>query len=124
MKRLPVRVRFPLFVRTTKCLCLAQCILGFSSTQAANLLQNPGFENNALSGWQTYGANNYTVSDAHARSGTNYYKVYGQFTASDNYTGLYQDNPATPGNTYSADGWAFSLSTDGGGIHGQDQFWL
>jgi beta-glucanase (GH16 family) len=105
--------------------------LGFALTRAANLLLDPGFEDNPIgtnvhpiSGWQSYGANNFTESDGHARSGTNYYKVYGQFTANDNYTGLYQDNPATPGSTYSADGWAFSLSTDGGGIHGQDQIWL
>jgi beta-glucanase (GH16 family) len=124
MKKLPVRLRIAPVVRATKCLCLAVCFVGFSHTRAANLLLNPGFENNGFSGWQTYGANNYTVSDGHVRSGTNYYKVYGQFTASDNYTGLFQDNPATPGNTYSADDWAYSLSTDGGGIHGQDQFWL
>lgn len=124
MKRLPVSRRFALFVRATAWLCPAICFSALFPTHAANLLVNPGFENNGLSGWQTYGANNYPETDAHARSGTNYYKVYGQFTTSDNYTGLYQDNPATPGNTYSADGWAYSLSTDGGGIHGQDQFWL
>jgi beta-glucanase (GH16 family) len=131
MKRLPVRVQFALSARATRCLCLALSFLGFSLTHAANLLQDPGFEDNPIgtnihpiSGWQSYGANNFTESDGRARSGTNYYKVYGQFTMSDNYTGLYQDNPATPGNTYSAGGWAFSLSSDGGGIHGQDQIWL
>jgi len=123
MKRLPVKIRISLFVRASQCLCLAVWFLGFSLTHAANLLVNPGFEN-ALSGWQSYGANNYPETDAHARTGTNYYKVYGQFTGTDNYTGLFQDNPATPGSTYSGDGWAFSLSTDGGGIHGQDQLWL
>jgi beta-glucanase (GH16 family) len=124
-------VQFALSARATRCLCLALSFLGFSLTHAANLLQDPGFEDNPIgtnihpiSGWQSYGANNFTESDGRARSGTNYYKVYGQFTMSDNYTGLYQDNPATPGNTYSAGGWAFSLSSDGGGIHGQDQIWL
>jgi beta-glucanase (GH16 family) len=124
MKRLPARARTLLSVRATQCLCLAAWFLGFSLTHAANLLVNSGFEINPLSGWQSYGANNYSESDGQALSGTYYYKVYGQFTGSDNYTGLYQDNPATPGNTYSADGWAFSLSADGGGIHGQDQIWL
>jgi beta-glucanase (GH16 family) len=124
MKRLPDKFRFAWATRAIWCLCAAICFLGFSLTHAANLLVNPGFEINAFSGWQSYGANNYTVTDAHARSGTNYYKVYGGFTGGDNYTGIFQDNSATPGNTYSADGWAFSLSTDGGGIHGQDQVWL
>jgi beta-glucanase (GH16 family) len=124
MKRLPVKIRFHSVIRATKCLCLAICFPGLSLTHAANLLVNPGFEDTAFSGWQTYGANNYTETDAHARSGTNYYKVYGGFTGGDNYAGLYQDTPATPGNTYSADGWAYSLSADGGGIHGQDQVWL
>jgi beta-glucanase (GH16 family) len=94
----------------------------------ANVLVNPGFEaspvGQPISGWQTYGPNNYTESDLHARTGNNYYKVYGQFSANDNFTGLYQETSSTPGTTYTADGWAFSLSADGGGIHGQDQFWL
>ena len=124
MKRLPVSVRIARPVRAGPCLCVAISFLGLSLTHAANLLVNPGFEVNALSGWQSYGANNYTETDGNARSGTNYYKVYGQFTGSDNYTGLYQEIAATPGNTYSADGWAFSLAADGGGIHGQDQIWL
>jgi beta-glucanase (GH16 family) len=122
MKRSPVKVRFAASRRAMWCSCLAFCFLGFARARAANLLVNPGFEINALSGWQSYGANNYSENDSHARSGTNYYKVYGQFTGSDNYTGLYQEIAATPGNTYSAEGWAFSLSSDG--IHGQDQIWI
>jgi beta-glucanase (GH16 family) len=103
---------------------VALSFLTCALADAANLLVNPGFEINAFSGWQSYGANNYTETGGNAFDGTNYYKAYGGFTGSDNYTGLYQDTPATPGNTYSADGWAFSLSSDGGGIHGQDQIWL
>jgi beta-glucanase (GH16 family) len=98
-------------------------LLAFRVAPAANILTNSGFELN-LTGWQTYNANNSAVSDSHARTGSSYYKVYGQFSGGDNYTGLYQDIAAAPGNVYTADGWAFSLSTDGGGIHGQDQFWL
>jgi beta-glucanase (GH16 family) len=112
-------------------LCVAIFLLGLTLSNAANLLIDPGFEDNPIgvnvhpiSGWQLYGANNFTESDGKARTGTNYYKVYGQFIGSDNYTGLYQDIAATPGNTYAAEGWAYSLSTDGGGIHGQDQIWL
>ncbi len=130
MKRLQADFRCTCARRSSWCLWLAFWIVGFGASQAANLLTDSGFEDNPLgtiqpsSGWQTYGANNYTESDGHARSGTNYYKVYGGFTSSDNYTGIYQDNTATPGSVYSGDGWAYSLSTDGGGIHGQDQIWL
>src|SRR5262249_2719062 len=109
-------LRFDILARCS--LFLAISLFGPAFGRAANLLLDPGFEDNPpgadvhpISGWQSYGANNFTESDGHAHTGANYYKVYGQFTASDNFTGLYQDNPATPGNTYSADGWAFSLST-------------
>src|SRR5580765_6714473 len=77
MKRLPARARTLLSVRATQCLCLAAWFLGFSLTHAANLLVNSGFEINPLSGWQSYGANNYSESDGQALSGTYYYKVYG-----------------------------------------------
>src|SRR5690349_9183150 len=124
MRKSPVNVQVTSTVRAGLSLSVALTFLTCAFTHAVNLLLNPGFEINAFSGWQTYGANNYTETGSHARSGTNYYKVYGQFTASDNYTGINQDNPATPGSTYSADGWAFSLLADGGGIHGQDQVWI
>ena len=131
MKKWLVSFRLRLGLRAICTACVAFFVSAVASSRAANLLLDPGFEDNPpgadvhpISGWQSYGANNFTESDGHAHTGANYYKVYGQFTASDNYTGLYQDNPATPGNTYSADGWAFSLSSDGGGIHGQDQIWL
>jgi beta-glucanase (GH16 family) len=124
MRKLPVNVQAASTTRASLCLSIGLSFLTCAVAHAANLLLNPGFEISAFSGWQTYGANNYTETDAHARSGTNLYKVYGAFTGSDNYTGVYQDTSATPGNIYTADGWAFSLSTDGGGIHGQDQVWL
>ena len=90
---------------------------------AANILGNPGFEFGSLSGWSTFGPNNYVLSGASvAHSGTYYYKVYGQFNTSYNYTGIYQDIPSAPSNTYSADGWAYTLSSDK--IHGQDLIWL
>jgi len=102
-------LRFDILARCS--LFLAISLFGPAFGRAANLLLDPGFEDNPpgadvhpISGWQSYGANNFTESDGHAHTGANYYKVYGQFTASDNFTGLYQDNPATPGNTYSADG--------------------
>ena len=70
-----------------------------------------------------FGGNNYSVSDAGiAHDGVNYYKVYGQFNSTTNYTGIYQDNPSAPGAIYSADGWAYSLGSDN--IKGQDLIWL
>src|SRR5467141_2997067 len=111
---------------------IVPCVLP-DQLRGANILNDPGFEDNPVgtnvhpvSGWQWYGQtfNTVTESDGHAHSGTNYFKVFGGFTASDNYNGLFQDVACTPGSVYSADGWAFSLAADGGGIHGQDQIWL
>jgi beta-glucanase (GH16 family) len=90
---------------------------------AANILTNSGFETASLAGWATFGPNNYSQSGASAaHSGANYYKVYGQFNGSYNYTGIYQDNPSAPGAICSADGWTYSLSSDN--IKGQDLIWL
>ena len=90
---------------------------------AANILTNSGFETASLAGWTPFGANNYSQSGAGvAHGGINYYKVYGQFNGATNYTGIYQDNPSAPGAIYSADGWAYSLSSDY--IRGQDAIWL
>ena len=88
-----------------------------------HLLSNPGFESGSLSGWTTFGANN-SIQSGGAHSGTYFYKVYGQFITATNYTGIYQNIPSAPGNTYAADGWAYTASSDGGGIHGQDTIWV
>src|ERR1035437_3039509 len=89
---------------------------------AANILTNSGFETASLAGWTPFGANNYSQSGGVAHGGVNYCKVYGQFNGATNYTGIYQDNPSAPGAIYSADGWAYSLSSDY--IRGQDLIWL
>ncbi len=92
-------------------------------SRAANILSNPGFEAGSLTNWTAFGGNNYIQSSAGvAYSGVNYCKIYGQFTATTNYTGLYQDNLSAPGAIYSADGWACSLSSDN--IKGQDAIWV
>ncbi len=61
---------------------------------AASVLSNPGFEFDSqgnLSGWNTFGANNYNETGSTAHSGTNYYKVYQAFNGVTNDTGIYQD---------------------------------
>ena len=92
---------------------------------AANVLSNSGFETPGLAGWTTFGANNYSENTAGiAHGGVNFYKVYGSFIGAQNYTGIYQDNLSAPGAIYSADGWSYTASSDGGGIHGQDATWI
>lgn len=99
--------------------------LSLNLAAQTNILSNPGFESGSLSGWNTFGPNNSVLNTGgYAHSGSYYYKVYGQFNGSYNFTGIYQDNAATPGNTYNADGWTYSLGSDGGGIHGQDLIWI
>jgi beta-glucanase (GH16 family) len=98
------------------------------SLPAANVLNSAGFEanpsgtNRPVYGWQSYGNNVYAQNGASVHSGSTYLKVYGGFTTNDNWNGVFQDAPSGPGAAYSADGWAFSLSTDA--IRDQDQFWL
>ncbi len=81
-----------------------------------NALLNPGFEIGELSNWQTYGSGFNTllqhVSSVPVRSGTNVFKVFGQFTGGENYSGLYQDLPTAPGMSYTANGWAYTPAND------------
>jgi len=78
---------------------------------AGNALVNPGFEADApgehqnLVGWTPYGPNYYNQSGSGVRHGVNALKVFSGFTRSVNYSGVYQDIPAGPGSTCSAEGW-------------------
>jgi beta-glucanase (GH16 family) len=91
---------------------------------AQNILNNWGFEMGSFTNWTTFQSHNYVQSGSLAHGGNNYYKVYGQFNSTINFTGIYQENPAAPGDIYLADGWANSLSSDNGGIHGSDAVWV
>lgn len=91
-----------------------------------NALVNPGFEVGGLTGWQTYGNGFNTViqhvSSAPVRGGTNVFKVFGQFTGGDNYSGVYQDLPTSPGTSYTAHAWAYTPANDR--IAGANAAWI
>jgi beta-glucanase (GH16 family) len=117
----------------TKLLCftasIAVSLAIFANTSfASNVLTNPGFETDDLTGWTAFGNSIGNVlvegSEATPHGGSFYLKTYGQFIGATNYSGVYQETPCSPGVTYSADGWAYTLSADGGGIHGQDTIWV
>ena len=100
-------------------------VLSFAMrTAAQNILNNPGFEAGTFANWTTFQSNNYIQAGGSAHGGNNYYKVYGQFNSTTNFTGINQENPSAPGDVYSADGWSCSLSSDSGGIHGSDAIWI
>ena len=107
---------------------LAIGLLFAIDARAANVLNNPGFETTDLTSWTTFGNSIGNVSvqsgASVSHSGVSYLKTYGQFIGAQNYTGIYQDNPSAPGAIYSADGWTYTASSDGMGIHGQDAIWL
>ena len=94
-----------------------------------NVLINPGFESDPsgqttdLPGWNAYGGNAYgETSQTVAHSGSNYFKVYQAFNGVVNYTGIYQDFISGPGAVYSANGWAYTLSSDA--LAGQNIAWI
>ena len=117
------KIAFP--TRAAAGLAFAVGLLFAIEAGAANILTNSGFETPSLADWITFGPNNYSEdTPGIAHGGANFYKVYGSFIGTQNYTGIYQDNLSAPGAVYSADGWAYTLGSDGGGIHGQDAIWL
>ncbi|HEV2328381.1 MAG TPA: family 16 glycosylhydrolase [Verrucomicrobiae bacterium] len=98
-------------------------ILMAGQIEAANVLSNPGFETGNLGGWTTYGANTSVLNNpAIAHSGNDYFKVYQAFNSQVNYNGVFQDNVSGPGAIYSADGWAYTLSSDT--LAGQNEAWI
>ena len=93
-----------------------------------NIPANPGFATGSLTGWTIFdnGIGNVSVQSgaSQAHSGTCCLKPYGQFIGATNYSGVYRNNLSAPGDTCTTDGWAFSLGSDGNGIHGQDTIWV
>jgi len=72
---------------------------------AASLV-NPGFESGDLTGWTAFGDNgNIYVESVSAQEGAYSLKLYQQFTGSNNYSGVYQDLPCSPGVTYQLSGY-------------------
>jgi beta-glucanase (GH16 family) len=93
---------------------------------ADNLLVNPGFENGGLANWSVYGAGFNTLLENSAslpvHDGSNVFKVFGQFTGTDNYSGVYQDSAVSPGQRLAGEGWA--LTPSGDVIAGDNSAWL
>jgi beta-glucanase (GH16 family) len=91
-----------------------------------NLLSNPGFEAGGLANWTTYGAGFNTVleniKNVPVHDGTNVFKVFGQFNGSENYSGIFQDLAATPGQSFTANGWV--LTPTGDSIAGGNTAWI
>jgi beta-glucanase (GH16 family) len=106
--------------------CVAFIVLLFAGEMhAQTILSNTNFATGSftsLTNWATFGINNYVESGSPALGGNYYYKVYGNSVGVTNFTGIYQENPSSPGNTYSADGWAYSPSVNA--IRGDDSIWI
>lgn len=81
-----------------------------------NFLTNPGFESGGLTGWKTYGSGANTlvqgIKNLQVHDGSNVFKVYGQFNGSQNFSGAYQDLPASPGQQFIAKGWGLTPLTN------------
>ena len=100
-----------------------------NTARASNTLTNPGFEMDPPSesqttlGWMPYGLNTYSENGApQAHGGSNYFKVFQSFLGYVNYSGIYQDNITGPGAVFTADGWAYTSSSDQ--LAGQNIAWL
>jgi beta-glucanase (GH16 family) len=91
-----------------------------------NSAGNPGFEASTLANWTTYGAGFNTllgnVASLPVHGGTNVFKVFGQFTGGDNYSGVFQDVPCAGGASFTSEGWALTQGADK--IAGGNTAWI
>lgn len=87
-----------------------------------NILTNPGFEQSGLANWRTYGGGaNVGLTTQQARSGSNSFKVYGQFTGVQNDSGIYEDIPTLAGASLAGNAWAYVSASDR--IAGNNSAW-
>ena len=95
-------------------LVLTCSALTLSAQDSENLLVNPGFEEEPyFNGWTRFDAQfNASIANFNPHLGTNSYKVFGQFNGKENYSGLFQDFPAKPGDKFEASAFAFIDSKD------------
>jgi beta-glucanase (GH16 family) len=95
-------------------------------TCSENILPNPGFELGGLANWTKYGAGFNTVlaniKNLPVHDGSNVFKIYGQFTGGDNYSGIIQELPVAAGQSFTASGWA--LTPEGDVIAGDNTAWV
>ncbi len=91
-----------------------------------NLVQNAGFESGGFSPWTPYGAGFNTLIETTntvpVRIGSRAFKVFGQFNGQENYSGVYQDRPAGPGQAFVAGGWGCTPAGDA--LAGGNTAWL
>ncbi len=77
-------------------------------------LADPGFEDIALTEWQTFGntIDNVTSDWGTPRDGQRSLKVYGQFTGTENYAGAFQNIPINGNDRFTASAHALTRSED------------
>ncbi len=129
--------RSPFKAANALLLCLAVAALVPRPGRAGNLLVNPSFEQNAghavPNGWtrfepptaQHFGTpplGNFWVeisnATVQAQSGLLYFKEWGAcYNSTNNAAGIYQDFGSSPGSTYQASGWFYTIPNDVLGPH-------
>ncbi len=91
-----------------------------------NALMNPGFETGGLANWTASGAGFNTlqknISSVPVHDGSNVFKIFGQFTGTDNSSRLVQDVAVAAGQSFVASGWVFTPSGDA--IAGANSAWM
>ena len=96
----------------------------FSAQAVENLLQDPGFEGGInepyAECWKPF--NNCYCAPVTPRTGTFVSKIYGNFSSSDNESGVWQDVPASGGKYYQAT--AYMRQNAGDSLDGENKAWL
>lgn len=95
-------------------LCSLAVLVGASVSPAQNLLVNPGFES-GLDGWFVFG-NAYAESSNPPQfvpyEGDGLVSMFGNFSGSFNVTGIFQEFPALPGQSWTMDAYTRHWSGD------------